>query len=34
MNICRNIYINNSIVVLVTTYYKGFYASNNAKIIY
>lgn len=33
-NIRWNIYINNGIVALVTVYHKGFYTSNNVKIIY
>lgn len=33
-NVRRNIYINNSIVALVTAYHKGFYTSNNTKIIH
>ncbi|EAA62188.1 predicted protein [Aspergillus nidulans FGSC A4] len=30
----HNIFIKDSLVVFVTAYYKGFYASNNVKIIY
>jgi hypothetical protein len=30
----RNVFIEDSIVVLATKYYKGFYASNDAKIIH
>lgn len=30
----RNVFIEDSIVVLASKYYKGFYASNNTKIIH
>lgn len=30
----RNIYIEDGLVVLVTAYHKGFYASNNIKVIH
>ena len=33
-NVRRNIYIDDSMVALVTAYHKGFYASNDAKIIH